>query len=190
MSWANWVKPGGARRFSGRRQPSYDDTSRMMREYQVRICEGLGVKFPGPTRQTLPTRAIGHMLPIPPTSAAMLQCRIRRFSAIATWPLKRSLRSSPEDTGDNPRSLLVGLDNRDRLQRNQTMLGMADQRALECHKRAAKAHLRALELPTPSGRERFLEIEKYWLRVARAYENSLQLETCLCVAISKNTGRG
>src|SRR5271170_3322022 len=22
----------------------------MMREYQVRICEGLGVKFPGPTR--------------------------------------------------------------------------------------------------------------------------------------------
>ena len=25
-----------------------------MREYQVRICEGLGVKFPGPTRQFLP----------------------------------------------------------------------------------------------------------------------------------------
>jgi hypothetical protein len=23
----------------------------MMREYHVRICEGLGVKFPGPTRQ-------------------------------------------------------------------------------------------------------------------------------------------
>ena len=22
-----------------------------MREYQVRICEGLGVKFPGPTRR-------------------------------------------------------------------------------------------------------------------------------------------
>ena len=28
-----------------------DGTSRMMREYQVRICERLGVKFPGPTRQ-------------------------------------------------------------------------------------------------------------------------------------------
>jgi hypothetical protein len=27
------------------------DTSRMTRECQVRICEGLGVKFPGPTRQ-------------------------------------------------------------------------------------------------------------------------------------------
>src|SRR6516165_6150474 len=35
---------------NGRRQPSIDGTSRMMREYQVRICEGLGVKFPGPTR--------------------------------------------------------------------------------------------------------------------------------------------
>ena len=37
--------------FNGRRQPSCDGTSRMMREYPVRICEGLGVKFPGPTRQ-------------------------------------------------------------------------------------------------------------------------------------------
>ncbi len=37
--------------FSGRRQPSCDGMSRMMREYHVRFCEGLGVKFPGPTRQ-------------------------------------------------------------------------------------------------------------------------------------------
>src|SRR6516165_10792521 len=49
-AWANWVKPGGARRFSGRRQPSCGDTSRMNLEVQVRICEGLGVQFPGPTR--------------------------------------------------------------------------------------------------------------------------------------------
>src|SRR5713101_3885321 len=32
--------------FNGRRQPSRGGTSRMMREYQVRICERLGVKFP------------------------------------------------------------------------------------------------------------------------------------------------
>jgi hypothetical protein len=32
-------------------EPSRGDTSRMMREYQVRICERLGVKVPGPTRQ-------------------------------------------------------------------------------------------------------------------------------------------
>jgi class 3 adenylate cyclase len=37
----------------GRRQPSSGDTSRMTRECQVRICEGLEVKFLGPTRQYL-----------------------------------------------------------------------------------------------------------------------------------------
>src|SRR5450830_2022621 len=48
------TQPGGARRFSGRRQPWCDGTSRMMREYQVRICERLRVKSPGPTRQSRP----------------------------------------------------------------------------------------------------------------------------------------
>jgi hypothetical protein len=42
--------------FNGRRQPSCDGTSRMTRECQVRICERLGVKFPGPTRQPLPSQ--------------------------------------------------------------------------------------------------------------------------------------
>src|ERR1700704_2716861 len=51
-AWANWVTPGGARNLSGRRQPSCDGTSRMMREYQVRFCEGLGVKLPGSTRHS------------------------------------------------------------------------------------------------------------------------------------------
>ena len=41
---------GGARGFDGGRQLSTDGTSRMNREVQVRICERLGVKFPGPTR--------------------------------------------------------------------------------------------------------------------------------------------
>ena len=35
---------------NGRRQPSHGGTSRMMREYHVRICEGLGVQLPGSTR--------------------------------------------------------------------------------------------------------------------------------------------
>jgi hypothetical protein len=55
--------------FNGRRQPSRDGTSRMTREYQVRFCERLGVKFPGPTRHeaTMPqallmsaTTSTGH----------------------------------------------------------------------------------------------------------------------------------
>ena len=42
--------------FDGRRQPSMGGTSRMNREVHVRICERLGVKFPGPTRQIRPLR--------------------------------------------------------------------------------------------------------------------------------------
>jgi hypothetical protein len=41
---------GGARGFDEGRQLFIDGTSRMNREVQVRICEGLGVKSPGPTR--------------------------------------------------------------------------------------------------------------------------------------------
>src|ERR1700730_15665268 len=41
--------------FNGRRQPSCGGTSRMTRECQVRICERLGVKFPGPTRPKEPS---------------------------------------------------------------------------------------------------------------------------------------
>src|SRR5579871_41755 len=48
---------GGARGFDGGRQLSTDGTSRMNREVQVRICEGLGVKFPGPTRRVARGRA-------------------------------------------------------------------------------------------------------------------------------------
>src|ERR1019366_2097585 len=42
---------GGTWSLNGRRQPSNGGTSRMTRECQVRICERLGVKFPGPTRR-------------------------------------------------------------------------------------------------------------------------------------------
>jgi len=45
--------------FNGRRQPSCDGTSRMTRECQVRICERLGVKFPGPTRHSRHSRHAG-----------------------------------------------------------------------------------------------------------------------------------
>jgi hypothetical protein len=49
--WLGSTGNGRNPMFNGRRQPSCGGTSRMTRECQVRICEGLGVKFPGPTRQ-------------------------------------------------------------------------------------------------------------------------------------------
>ena len=49
---------GGTRYSTGRRQPSRGGTSRMTRECQVRICERLGVKFPGPTRHSRPIRPV------------------------------------------------------------------------------------------------------------------------------------
>src|SRR5260370_26410663 len=60
--------------FNGRRQPSSGGTSRMMREYQVRICERLGVKFPGSTRQfpgpTRPKLARAHATACPQLAKA------------------------------------------------------------------------------------------------------------------------
>src|ERR1700720_2273459 len=47
---------------NGRRQPSHGGTSRMMREYHVRICEGLGVQLPGSTRQAAQCLGIARCL--------------------------------------------------------------------------------------------------------------------------------
>jgi hypothetical protein len=50
----------------------------MMREYQVRICEGLGVKFPGPTRHFKRSGrlrliwSVVEMKPMNPSQAARL----------------------------------------------------------------------------------------------------------------------
>src|SRR5271165_6825242 len=56
--WVNG-RPEEPSFFAGRRRPSLSGTSRMRRESHVRICERLGVKFPGPTRrvETEPRRA-------------------------------------------------------------------------------------------------------------------------------------
>src|SRR5436190_24120649 len=67
--------------FNGRRQPSRGGTSRMMREYQVRFCERLGVKFPGPTRQTA-TKTETPLCQLPP--AADYHCIGSRPSSATT----------------------------------------------------------------------------------------------------------
>src|SRR6516165_912803 len=58
--------------FNGRRQPSCGGTSRMMREYQVRICERLGVKFPGPTRPSQLCRTMQPSVEIASVSRLIL----------------------------------------------------------------------------------------------------------------------
>src|ERR1019366_178213 len=68
-------------KFNGRRQPSIDGTSRMMREYQVRICERLGVKFLGPTRQSrrLTLRRLLPVFPGKQTFSAATPAGCKRF---------------------------------------------------------------------------------------------------------------
>ena len=48
--WVNWQQeePAG---LGGRRRPSTGGTSRVTGDGHARICERLGAKFPGPTRQ-------------------------------------------------------------------------------------------------------------------------------------------
>src|SRR5262249_34364834 len=75
------VIPGGTRMFNGRRQPSCDGTSRMTRECQVRICERLGVKFPGPTRQTRPLDVLCSMSGLPSISGPPLGLAVGLRSA-------------------------------------------------------------------------------------------------------------
>src|SRR5215204_7377099 len=69
--WLGSTGNGRNPMFNGRRQPSCDGTSRMTRECQVRFCEGLGVKFPGPTRHS-PNSSLEVARPLPP-GAEMLR---------------------------------------------------------------------------------------------------------------------
>src|SRR5262245_26538812 len=56
--WIGSTGNGRSLMFNGRRQPSRGGTSRMTRECQVRICEGLEVKFLGPTRHVWTAPAV------------------------------------------------------------------------------------------------------------------------------------
>jgi hypothetical protein len=53
----------------------------MNREVHVRICERLGVKFPGPTRHSLPIGDLGGMSANPPIATVSLRRGKRRSEA-------------------------------------------------------------------------------------------------------------
>src|ERR1700730_5555229 len=74
--WVGSTGNGRSLTFNGRRQPSRGDTSRMMREYQVRICERLGVKVPGPTRQRRRSQYVRNESAYPPIAAGEQTSRL------------------------------------------------------------------------------------------------------------------
>src|SRR5262249_37145363 len=92
----------------------------MMRECQVRICEGLGVKFSGPTRQTRRFGDVGLISGLPRKRTSALH---HRWLQKCPAPLPRdpfdpvmraSSRHSPNGTLWNVRaSASVGLDARE-----------------------------------------------------------------------------
>jgi hypothetical protein len=73
--WLGSTGNGRSPMFNGRRQPSRGGTSRMTRECQVRFCEGLGVKFPGPTRQSEKSRQRDDTAGLPSTPDIFDACR-------------------------------------------------------------------------------------------------------------------
>src|SRR6202011_5262367 len=70
---------------NGRRQPSRGGTSRMTRESQVRFCERLGVKFPGPTRQN-PNPPFGLLCLLPPAADIPLHWLWGATCRYCFWP--------------------------------------------------------------------------------------------------------
>jgi hypothetical protein len=105
---ASQLATGGAPILDGRRQPSCGGTSRMTREYQVRICERLGVKFPGPTRPFQTSRdvrfesAVRTKADIVRRQCASCFSRLRqrlRMSFLARQRHRRSRRTA-ETAGD------------------------------------------------------------------------------------------
>src|SRR5882762_10591677 len=76
--WLGSTGNGRNPMFNGRRQPSCGGTSRMTRECQVRFCEGLGVKFPGPTRQSRRMSNVRGTSAPPPTPDLSLHRSERR----------------------------------------------------------------------------------------------------------------
>jgi hypothetical protein len=86
---------------NGRRQPACDGTSRMTRECQVRICERLGVKLPGPTRQVILVDRLASLGGMEVMTAAIgVEARRQPFSMIVSSS-PRKLEAVPSSSTSN-----------------------------------------------------------------------------------------
>jgi hypothetical protein len=85
--WIGSTGNGTSPIISGRRQPSCDGTSRMNREVHVRICERLGVRFPGPTRQKRQIKSAHDESAQHQTSAEMVATQ-RTDETVHWWPIE------------------------------------------------------------------------------------------------------
>jgi hypothetical protein len=115
--------------FNGRQQPSCAGTSRMTRDCHVRLCAGLGVKFPGPARPVLPgISAARGVHPLAGTRSAV-----------------RSERVAPPEPGEPKEVAIRGADRGAVLDRDRGKDGIHNQRA----RGLAVAHKSAQYLPVP-----------------------------------------
>jgi hypothetical protein len=78
-----------------------------MREYQVRICERLRVKFPGPTRQTQKSRRVTGKSALPSRTEVVGRARQVRKGPIADIKAHRAPFSSSELGEQAPRGKKV-----------------------------------------------------------------------------------
>ena len=85
--WVNG-RPEEPSFFAGRRRPSLSGTSRMRRESPVRICERLGVKFPGPTRHCVKKTRKRHAVREMEVDPSEPLCRRRLQTAMSCFGQK------------------------------------------------------------------------------------------------------
>ncbi|HWZ77478.1 MAG TPA: hypothetical protein VNX87_13135, partial [Candidatus Sulfotelmatobacter sp.] len=153
---------------AARRQPFRGGTSRMNREIHVRLCERLGAKFPGPTRQIM------RLLEDPTLLQAELDRRLH--AAQTTDPLKRreeSLRRDQARLTKSMERLLTGY--------QENLITLEELRCrmpdLRKQQRANEAELQSLEMTAvdPTRNLRLVETLAQFRTRLRARGNVLEV---------------
>ena len=131
---------------NGRRQPSCGGTSRMNREVPVRFCEGLGAKFPGPTRHSL------HIHDVRAMSASLIGHSRSSAFRLSAAEVSMSLTGSCFSSESAPRPFHHGIRGRD-----GTIFSAAlpsDRRRVQADMRTHLIHRPARDIIPPRGGSR------------------------------------